>query len=221
MRDRVEIAKRLLSVRATVRELEQGGAGHSGASPAAALESARLLAFRASAQALAWVLDIDLNQIDIPQTLLSLEEQPTTVQLHRLELGEPPHTLVMWLAEIPAHHDASGPDYSTESWSCFLQDEQARQFLAALTTALRPPARAPLHLPLLGQPGALHGISQSQGQSAAPLSPVSPPAPPDVEGGYADYAGLAAFADDQDDQDDDQDEPPATAASGGGRGSRR
>lgn len=227
MRDRAEIAERLLAARATVRELselEQHGAGGPSAHPAphpakagakataaSALQSTRLLAYRAYVEALAWTLDIDLNQIDIPMTLLSglaEEELPTTVQLHRLELGEPPRPLVMWLAEIPAHHDERGTDYSTESWSCFLHDEQAHQLLAALTTALTPPASAlvqrPLQLPLLGRAGALRGISQSA-VHPTPNPPVSP-APPDVAGGYADYAGVAAFADDDDQDDDDQDD---------------
>lgn len=243
MRDRAEIAERLLAARATVRELtelEQNGAGSPSAHPAphpaphpakagakagakataaSALQSTRLLAYRAYVEALAWALDVDLNQIDIPMTLLSglaPEELPATVQLHRLELGEPSRPLVMWLAEIPAHHDERGTDYSTESWSCFLHDEQAHQLLAALTTALTPPASAlvqrPLQLPLLGRAGGLRGISQSA-VHPNPNPPVSP-APPDVAGGYADYAGVAAFADDddQDEQDDDdQDDPPAGA----------
>ena len=199
MRSQAEIARRLLDARATVRELERKGAGRSSGSNAAALDSARLVVYRALAQALAWALDIDLNLTDIPSlALLAPEEQPTTVQLHRLELGEAPHTLIMWLAEIPAHDDAAGPDYSTESWSCFLHDEQAQQLRDALVAALagERTETAGLRLPPL-QPRSLQ-LSHSQ-----PRLPRAPAAP-DTVGGYANYARLAEPS--RDDQDDD--DPP-------------
>lgn len=236
MRDRVEIAKRLLSSRAVVRELERQGAARSDAH---ALDVARLQIYRAAAQALAWALDVDLNQTDIPSSLLSVEEQPTTVQLHRLELGEAPQTLVMWLAEIPAHNDALGPDYSTESWSCFLHDEQARGLLAALSAVLPSADSAdsaaaersaavqpiqPIQLPLLHSAAA----SATDGRGGRRLAVMTPPRGPDVEGGYADYTGGArmtssAFDDDDDEGDDEGDdenggdEPPAASASAGPR----
>ena len=213
MRDRASIARRLLDERATMRELERRGvaewpAGHV----AVSLDSVGLLVYRAMTQSLAWALDVDLNQIDVPMSLLAPVEMPATVQLHRLELGERPHAIVMWLAEIPAHHDVAGPDYSTEGWSFFLHDEQAHQLLSALTAALTPAQSAitPTRLPTL---------------RPAPVAPVAPVAP-DVEGGYADYAGLAAFAsafadDDQDDdQDDDDDDPPYGAMVAGPRAPR-
>lgn len=233
MRDPVIIARRLLEIRATMRTLEREGAGRADAHT---LESARFQAHRAYAQALAWALEIDLNQIDIPASLLSLEEQPTHVQLHRLELGEAPQTLVMWLAEIPAHQDAHGPDYSTESWSCFLHDKQARELLAALATCLStalPSAAldgnaddgnaddgnadqrvAPLHLPPLRPTAAstaastLASTAAVRGAGRGDRRLVAPASPPepDVEGGYADYAGVGRLAPSVLD-DDDPDDP--------------
>jgi hypothetical protein len=110
-------------------------------------------------------------------------------------LGEAPDTLVMWLMEVPAHDDAAGPAYSTESWSCFLHDAHARQLRDGLVAALagERPESAGLRLPPL-QPRSLRRTS--------PASPASP-ATPDVAGGYADYAGwravVPAFSRDEDD----------------------
>jgi hypothetical protein len=203
MRSQAEIAQRLLEARATVRELERRGADRDGA---ALLDSVRLGAYRAFIQALAWALDIDLNQIDAPVPLLGDPELPSAVMLHRIELGERANERVMWLAEIPAHEDAVDAGYSTEYWSCFFNVEQAHELRDALVAALADvrPETAGLRLPPL-QPRSLAGSRQlSRSQLQLPLAPAAP----DTVGGYADYAGLSAFSR----AEDDDDEPPALPA---------
>lgn len=148
MRDLFSIARRLLETRAVYRELERAGAEQG---ELATLDASRLLLFKGAAQALAWALDIDLNLLDSP-ALTNLPEPVTTVQLHRIDLSP---TRRYWLMEVPAERDdgdeveaaASADvrgDSSTEAWSAFLSDEQARQLRVALARALSTPV-IPLH----------------------------------------------------------------------------
>ncbi len=131
------------------------------------LDASRLLVFKGALQALAWTLEIDLDQMDAPP-LIGLSEQPTRVQLHRIELGKRGDLSqagrtgqsgqasqsgqagaypsgegvgsprLMWLVEIPAHTDPRDPGVASEYWSCFLSDEQAYDLYLALGEALVP-----------------------------------------------------------------------------------
>lgn len=134
MRDLVTLARRLFETRRTVKELErQADATHE----LNTLDASRLLVFRGALQALAWALEIDLEQLSAPP-LTNLPEQPSSVTLHRVELGgaNGSERRLLWLTEIPAHHDPVDAGFSTEYWSCFLNGAQARELHAALGEAL-------------------------------------------------------------------------------------
>lgn len=139
MRALHEIATRLWQTRATVNEMQrrrdqgiqQGGSGLSH------VESSRLLAFKSALHLLAWVLEIDLEQLDATP-LLAFEEYPQQVMAHRVEIESTvgKGARCLWLVELPAHRDLLDDGFSTEYQAFFLADEQARALYAALGEAL-------------------------------------------------------------------------------------
>lgn len=151
MRDIASIARRLLEVRATARRLQGATTTLSSASATAALSSSssvggsastatsRALVMRAAAHALAWALEVDLNTLDTP-ALTGLPDAPTVVTLYPLDFEDAQGTTrLYWLMEVPAHVDAADAGCSTEAWSAFLSDQQARELRAALARALTTP----------------------------------------------------------------------------------
>ena len=134
MRNLVDVARRLLQTRKTVKELERVAATNTTLNT---LDASRLLVFRGALQALAWALEVDLEQLSAPP-LTNLPEQPSCVTLHRVELGgaNGSERRLLWLTEIPAHQDPVDDGFSTEYWSCFFNDQQARQLYVALSEAL-------------------------------------------------------------------------------------
>lgn len=115
MRALNEIATRLWQTRATVqamqRRRDQGGPqgvpqGTQGGLLVGGLsqvESSRLLAFKSALHLLAWVLEIDLDQLDA-EPLLASEEQPRQVQAHRVEIESTLGTgaRCLWLTDLEA-----------------------------------------------------------------------------------------------------------------------
>jgi len=129
------MARRLLETRRTVKELERTASGQGALDT---LSASRLMVFRGALQALAWALEIDLDQMDSPSlTNLLANEHPDGVRLQRVDVQGPDGaTRILWLTEIPAHHDPLDAGFSTEYWSCFLSDAQARELYRALGQTL-------------------------------------------------------------------------------------
>jgi hypothetical protein len=179
MRDLVTMARRLFETRRTVKALERTAADAGSLNP---LDAARLLVFRGALQALAWTLEIDLDQMDAPP-MHNLAEQPTRVCLHRVDLDG---GRILWLTEIPAHHDEQGDaGYSTEPWSCFLSDGQARDLHRALGETLDDGfsfAMPALTLPQLRP-------AQRPASGLRLMDPPVGPLQPDIEGGYGGLGG--------------------------------
>lgn len=141
MRDLVSVARRLLETRKSVRELErQAGELASQGQGLNTLLASRLLVFRGALQALAWALEIDLDQMDSPPlSNLLANEHPSGVRLHRVDMGslEPGgSSRILWLTEMPPHRDPLDAGFSTEYWSFFLSDAQARDLYRALGETL-------------------------------------------------------------------------------------
>jgi hypothetical protein len=152
-----------------------------------------LTVYRAALHILAWTLEMDLDQIDHAPSLVGLPEQPTHPQLHRVEVGDPQSadgTRTLYLTEIPAYTDERDPSYSMESWSCFLNDQQAYELYLALGEVLYPEPSLPVEQPAVVTLPRLHLTSRAPVQSPIhlPLQPLQPLAPPDTEDGYTGQA---------------------------------
>lgn len=122
MRDVIETSRELLKTRLRVLGGEAG-------SPEAERENARLLG---AMQALAWVLEVDLQLMNAPK-VRHLAAPPETVQLRPVPVAG----RTTWLLEVPAERE---PYWHTEYWAAFLSDRQVRDLRAALERADRPPA---------------------------------------------------------------------------------
>jgi len=183
MRDLVAVARRLLETRKTVKDLERLAVTDHGLHET---DKARLIVFRAALHMLAWVLEVDLDQIDQPPSLVGLPERPTQPQLHRVEVGDPQSASgarTLYLTEIPAYIDERDTSYSMETWSCFLSDQQAYELYLALGETLYPEPSLeptlPMQAPAVVTLPRLHPVSRAVHQ---------PLAPPDTEDGYTGQA---------------------------------
>lgn len=200
MRDLVSMARRLLETRRTVKELERTAAGRGELDT---LSATRLMVFRGALQALAWALEIDLDQMDSPSlTNLLANEHPAGVRLHRVDVTGPDGaTRILWLTEIPAYRDPVDEGFSTEYWSCFLSDAQARELYRALGETLPLPTFPVCTLPsarphpvVQPAPRPLRSIAPTSVTPRAPRRPAGFVAPvrgfgPDVSDAM-DYPGL-------------------------------